>query len=163
MEPEEERMAPARSVMGAAAGWVALLAFIYAASPLFGVRVGGIAGFVGSLITGRTGPAAEWIGRFALLVVALIWGLGYAAVRRAFIGPEWARGLFYGLIVWLFSGVVLLPVMGALHPLAGTPGVERPGFFGVGFGGLAGVTLSLVSHAVFGLTLGLVSALRLRS
>lgn len=169
VDGEVDRLAPGapapagRALAGAVLGWLALVAFVYAASPFFGIRPGSIAGFLGSLVTGRTGPATEWVGRGVLLAVALAWGALYRFVRPSLPGPEWARGLVYGLGLWLVSGAVLLPVLGVLHPVAGAGGVERPGLLGFGFGGLPGVLMSILAHAVFGLVLGLFTAARLRA
>lgn len=147
-------------LLGGLVAWLAMVAFWYAVGPLVGIRLGGIASLTGSLLTGRpAGLATEWAGRALLLLVAAGWGLLYRAVRPALVGPEWSRGLVYGIGVWLLSGLVLLPLLDAIHPAA----PERAGPFGLGLAGLPGAALSLLGHALFGLTLGLYVGTRIHA
>lgn len=159
-----DRRLPASAYLTAGfLAWLGMVALWYALGPALGIRLGGIAGFTGSLLTGRPGLASEWVGRAVLLAVALGWGLLYRPVRELLVGPEWTRGMVYGLAIWLVTGLVLLPLLDAVHPLRGAPGVGTAGAFGLGFAGLPGAMVSLLGHGLFGLTLGLYVGSRARA
>lgn len=160
----ERQVGPGEALLAGVVAWLAMVAYWYAVGPSAGIRLGGISAYAGSLLTGRPGGfVTEWAGRALLLAVAAAWGLAYRGVRGALVGAEWARGLVYGVGVWLASGLVLFPLLDAVHPLAGAAGVGRAGLFGFGFAGPGGAVLSLAGHALFGLTLGLYVDARLRS
>lgn len=153
---------PGRFLAAAALAWLAMVAYWYAFGPMVGIAPGKVAGYTGSFLIGRPGMAAEWVGRAVLFAVALGWGWIYRSVRGMLVGPEWARGVIYGLAVWTVTAVLVLPALDALRPLAANPGVERAGAFGFGFAGLPGAMLSLAGHALFGLTLGVYVGARAR-
>ncbi len=118
---------------------VVTVTFFYAAAPVFGVRAGNYAPLLarGLGIEARATPALA-LGIVALLVVAVAWGLLYAAIRGSIPGPDWAVGLGFGLAVWLVGRYLLLPVIG----IPATTG---------------SVVLSLAENLVFGLVLGLLT------
>lgn len=142
--------------------WLALNAFVYAAAPLFGISIDLAGRFFGSLLFPRAGDALQlWAGRALFLGAAIGWSFLYRWARTVLAGPGWLRGLLFGTAIWFVSALVL-PLFGAVHPLSGSAfgpvvgqgSVAFPGFLGLGFDGGAGVALSLLSHQVFGVTLG---------
>jgi hypothetical protein len=77
---------------------------------------------------------------------AIIYPLGFAFFAAQLKAPWLVRGLFWGIIVWLLAGAVLMPILGF-------------GFFGSTAGGLRLATTSLVAHLAYGAVQGLVAAI----
>lgn len=150
----------AETLVAGVVAWLALNAFAYLAAPLFGLSFGEVGRFFGSLLLPGVSAAGQlWTGRALFLLAALVWAFVYRWARPSLSGPAWLRGFVFGSAIWVVSGL-LLPLLGAVHPLsgsftAGAGGGTFPGLFGLGFDGGAGVVLSLLSHQVFGVTVGL--------
>lgn len=137
-----------RVLTGGALAGIAMIAYVYAYAAIAGVPLGSVASFTGALMSG--GERAMWPGRIALAALALVWGALYAWARRWLPAAGWRTGLIYGLLVWLATTVVLLPILSTAMVGGG-----QPGLFGLGFGGLSALTLALTAHAVYGIVLGL--------
>lgn len=152
------RVALGDAVLPGVVAWLALNAFVYFVAPLFGLSVGLVGRFFGSLLFPSAGTVTQvWIGRALLLGAALGWSVLYRRTGMNVTGPGWLRGLVFGTGIWVASALVL-PLIGALHRVYGSvSGVPFPGLFGVGFDGGAGVVLAVLAHAVFGMTLGAVT------
>lgn len=67
------------------------------------------------------------------------------AVYPALSGPPVARGMTWGVTLWLLSQAIVMPVLGA-------------GFFSSQAGGVLAVTASLLAHLVYGASLGAVAS-----
>jgi len=75
-------------------------------------------------------------------VGGIAWALLYAAIfEQRLTGPDWHRGLVFGVVPWLFSLGVFMPLIGG-------------GFFGLALGaGPLPIVGNLVLHAVYGVVL----------
>lgn len=153
--------------MAGIVAWLTLNAFAYLAAPIFGLSFGPVAQFFGSLLLPNALISTQtWVGRAMFLAAALGWSLLYRRIGNNLPGTGWVQGLVFGIGIWIATAI-LLPLIGAVHPLSGLfgtiPGMSDPGLFGFGFAGSAGVTLSVVSHLVFGATLGVLVGSRVRT
>lgn len=126
---------------------------------------------IGGMVTDEPDRAKK-IGLLTHVVVmgAVVFGLGYAALFAAFGTAGWLSGVAIGAVHGLVVGVVFT-MMGAMHPRmqpaaafsGGTTWrhdgqhleIEEPGFFGVNYGGGTAVGV-VVLHALYGLVLGAV-------
>jgi uncharacterized membrane protein YagU involved in acid resistance len=70
-------------------------------------------------------------------------GVGFAIVGPYLAGPTWLRGVIFMAGVWLFAGLVLMPILGV----------------GLFFGGIKEAVAALNGHLVFGAILGLIARL----
>jgi membrane protein DedA with SNARE-associated domain len=139
----------ASAVMGTAVSWLlAGLALLGATSPeeaLLQVLGGGTLTFLGASGPVRV-PLSVLGGLVAtvpLLVASqLAWALVYAFLAEPRLrGPAAVRGLQFAVLPWLFSGLVLFPLLGF-------------GLFGFGLFGLGLFGLGLFGLGLFGLGLG---------
>lgn len=144
------RVSPAQAALAGGVAWLALNALVYAAAPLLGVSRGAVAPFFGALLlpTADAGAQAR-VGRVLLLAAAVVWGLLYARVEPGLPGRRLLRGLLFGALVWLGTALIL-PLLGALHPVATA---AQPGFLGLAWQGTRGVVLSILAHLAFGAAL----------
>lgn len=106
---------------------------------------------LGNLMTTGFDPLT-WIIGFAthLLIsgsIALLYGLGFMALRRS----NWAWGTAFGVLHWAVDGLLMgvAPAIFSLIPEL----VSEPGFFAVNFGTLT-VFANFVVHLFYGATVG---------
>ena len=103
--------------------------------------VGGLADLVG-LLGSRFG--AGWLlglPLYFLIGTLLLPWLYVATAYPMLFGAPWARGVVFGLGLWLLVEAVAMPLLGA-------------GVFHARLGGGVAVLLSLVGHVVYGATVG---------
>ena len=144
----------AQAVIGGIVATLVMGIFAYFVAPLLGLPKLDILGFHGTLFL-PAGAAAQWLGMGIVLVGAVIAALIHEAwFRNILPGSEWLRAVIWGLILWIFTGVVYLPLVGAVHPMVMAGQMPNPGFFGAGLRDLAPVAI-LANHLVWGLILGL--------
>jgi uncharacterized membrane protein YagU involved in acid resistance len=112
----------------------------------------------------KLGIMVHWI-----VMGAIVFGLGYAALFTAFGSASWLIGIGIGLVHGLVVGVVFMPMMPAVHPRmsdeptfggtvdvsAGSVRLAAPGVLGSKWGGMTPVGL-VMGHAVYGLVVALV-------
>jgi uncharacterized membrane protein YagU involved in acid resistance len=137
------------------AGFVATLVMtmmMYLA-PLLGMPKMDIAAMLGSMFAGAM-PAPMsgtwWLGMLIHFVNGtVIFPLVYVHVLYAFLpGPPWAKGLAWGLVLWLLAQAVVMPLMGM-------------GFFsGNAPQPMMSVLGSFLGHAVYGVLLGVLAGYR---
>jgi hypothetical protein len=91
------------------------------------------------------------------------WALVYAFyIHGRLPGPGWLQGLLsVGMGGFLISSLVVLPVLGWIHPLARAARIPAPGVFGLGFVSGRAVVGNLLGHCLYGLTLGILYRRRL--
>lgn len=128
---------PGLIFMGALLGTPAMTTLMYVLGPALGVNAD-IVAMLGEALGG-------W--RMGMLVHALngavIFPLAFAFLLYRYLpSPPVAKGITFGVLLWLTSQVVVLPIMGA-------------GFFSDHIGGLRAVVASLLGHVVYGWSLGL--------
>jgi len=81
------------------------------------------------------------VGYFAFFVLGVVMSVMYVTFFHDRLpGDSWRRGLFYAVILWLFTGVALAPLM-------------HMGFF---MGGMMMAMGTLVTYLFYGAVLGLI-------
>jgi len=86
--------------------------------------------------------------RVSLLTATLVYG--GALLLYAFTGA----GLVSMIVLWVvLAGLVMLPQLGWMHPLALSGEIARPGLFGIGLG-WGGPVSSILGHLIYGATMG---------
>ncbi len=119
-----------------------LITFVmYVVSPLMTGKRLDVAGMLGGLLGGNwmAGMIAHFvIGTVVLPAVYVLF------LYRWLSGTPVARGLTWGVALWLVAQTVVMPLMGG-------------GLFSMEAGGLMVALSSLLGHSVYGLTLGLLT------
>jgi hypothetical protein len=64
-------------------------------------------------------------------------------------------GILYAVVfvMMIVAGLIVMPITGAVHPLVKEGMIPNPGFFGLGFGPVAGI-FTFLGHVVYGWVLG---------
>ena len=135
-----------RVVRGIAAGLVAtaVVSLLMVAQAAIGVApalnpVDLLGGLIRRYAGVPAGPILGWT--LHLLVGALLWGGLFGRMGKRIPGRAyWARGLAFGLGVWVLAAVVFMPIAGA-------------GVLGLGLGPAA-VLVMLGLHLVYGAVIG---------
>ena len=131
-----------RAVLGGLAGTAVMTAMMYGVAPMMGLKMD-IATMLGSML------GDSWAAGMMMHVLngAVIFPAvyGYVAYERLPGSPA-MRGLAWGMVLWLVAQLVVLPMMGA-------------GIFSSAAGGMTAAVVSLVGHAMYGVTLGIVASL----
>lgn len=142
-----------RALIGGLLGTVALTVLIYMA-PLMGFPPMDLATMLGTMFISN--PSAAFLpGLVMHFMIGLILALGYAFVfARLLPGQPWVRGALYGVIPWLLAMVVVMPMMGLVHPLVRAGMMPAPGFFLAGVGTVMAPLGSLIGHLVYGAVVG---------
>jgi hypothetical protein len=67
-------------------------------------------------------------------------------------------GILYGVFfaMTIVAGLIVMPITGVTHPLVQAGVIPDPGFFGLGFGPIAGI-FNLLGHVIYGAVLGYMS------
>ncbi len=126
-----------RTVLGGFAGTVVMTLMMYFVSPMMGVKMD-IAASLGGMLGG------SWILGMMMHFVngTIIFPLIYAFLLfRLLPGSPLARGVSWGVILWILAQVMVMPMMGG-------------GFFSSKMGGMMAVMGSLMGHVVYGGLLG---------
>ncbi len=97
---------------------------------------------------------AFWLGMMIHLMMGVI---VFPEIYHLAIQPEsgsgTGRGILLGLILWAASNMMVMPMMGAVHPLVKSGMMPAPGFLMLKFGAMAPVG-SLIGHGIYGALLG---------
>jgi len=115
----------------------AMTVLMYMLAPVFGINTG-IVAMLGEVLGGWKMGMLVHILNGAVIFPAIFSLLFY----RILPGPPIVKGIGFGLVLWLTSQAVVMPIMGA-------------GFFSTHIGGLGAVIASLLGHVVYGSVLGL--------
>ncbi|MDP1569344.1 MAG: hypothetical protein Q8L86_05015 [Vicinamibacterales bacterium] len=131
---------PGRSIVGGLVGTAMMTAVMYLVAPLMGLNMD-IAEMIGSMLGG------SWAAGMAMHFVngTLIFPLVYAYGLYAWLpgGPA-VKGMAWGVVLWLVSQAVVMPMMGG-------------GFFSMAMGGMMAVMGSLMGHLLYGALLGAIA------
>ena len=124
------------AIVGGLVGTPAMSAAVCALAPLIGVKTD-IVDVLATMLGGWT------LGMIVHVINgAIIFPLAYAILfYRHVPGTPPARGVAFGLVLWLASQLIVLPALGL-------------GLFSAQMGGLKGAGASLVGHLMYGLLLG---------
>ena len=136
---EEKRKMKANFSMvlcGALIGTPAMSVAMYMAAPLVGVKVD-IVTMLGEMLGWRMGMLIHILN--GVIIFPAIFAF---LLYRLLPGSPVAKGMAFGIALWLTSQLVVMPIMGA-------------GLFSSHAGGMSAVAASLVGHVVYGGFLGL--------
>ncbi len=126
-----------KTILGGLAGTLVMTLMMYFVSPMMGVKMD-IAASLGTMLGGSwsLGMMMHFING------TVIFPLIYAFLLfRLLPGGPMAKGLVWGVILWILAQVMVMPMMGA-------------GFFSSKMGGMMAVMSSLLGHLVYGALLG---------
>jgi uncharacterized membrane protein YagU involved in acid resistance len=128
---------PIMTVVAGLLATPAMTVLIYVLAPILGVRMDVVA-MLGEILGGwKMGMLVH------ILNDAIIFPLVYTFLLYRFLpGRPAAKGVSFGVLLWLTSQVVVMPLMGA-------------GFFSSQIGGMKATALMLLGHIVYGGFLGL--------
>jgi uncharacterized membrane protein YagU involved in acid resistance len=132
---------PGLVFMGAMLGTPAMTTLMCVLTPAFGVNAD-IATLLGEVLGGwRMGMLVHTLNGAVIFPMAFVFLL-----YRLLPGSPIAKGITFGVLLWLTSQLVVMPIMGA-------------GFFSAHIGGLKAAVASLSGHVVYGWSLGLFPAI----
>jgi hypothetical protein len=149
------------------AGWAlfgliatALLTAVMIAAQLVGWTRLDLPLLLGTIVTGDP-DRARVVGFFMHLAIGEAFALGYAATFALLGTATWWLGALLGLVHVAVALTILVPLLPGVHPRmasarAGplsTAVLEPPGLLGANYGGQTAV-VAIVSHLVYGITLG---------
>lgn len=137
------------------AGFVAtaaMTALMYMA-PLMGMPKMDIGTMLGTMFLASPAPAF-WLGLMIHLMMGTvlfpaIYGFALQPSRSSGTG----RGAAFGLVLWAAANLMVMPMMGAIHPMVKSGMMPAPGFLMLNLGVMAPVG-SLMGHLVYGALLG---------
>jgi len=130
-----------KTIAGGAVGTALMTAMIYFLAP----RMLGHPMDIAALLGGMLGN--NWaLGMSAHLIAGImIFPLAYALIAYRFLpGPPVARGVLWGLVLWVIAESIVMPVLGA-------------GFFHAGAGGIKAAMAGLIAHLLYGGSLGAIA------
>jgi len=107
---------------------------------------------LGSLVTSTLGFGPWFLGLGIHFMIGAGFGMVYAALMETFNKSGWRAGLAIACVHVLAAGLIL-PLIGAAHPLVRTGLLPSPGPFASGMGGAA-VVLFVLLHLLYGVIVG---------
>jgi len=123
--------------VGGLMGTPAMTALMYVLAPFFGVNTD-IVTMLGEVLGGwRMGMLVHILNGAVIFPVVFVFLL-----YRFLPGSPFSKGITFGVLLWLTSQLVVMPIMGV-------------GFFSAHIGGLRAAAASLLGHVVYGWSLGL--------
>jgi uncharacterized membrane protein YagU involved in acid resistance len=124
-------------VLGGLVGTPAMTALTGVLAPVLGVNPDIVAMLGGMLGSWKIGMLVHFLNG------AVIFPVAFAFLFSRFLpGPLVAKGIAFGVLLWLTSQLVVMPMMGA-------------GFFSAHIGGMNAVAASLLGHVLYGSSLGI--------
>jgi uncharacterized membrane protein YagU involved in acid resistance len=130
-----------RAIGGGVAGTAVFTAMIYFIAPTMLGHPMDIAAMLSTILgnSWTLGMIAHW------MTGVIIFPLIYAFVAYSLLpGPPVARGILWGLILWLAAEAVMMPILGV-------------GFFHAAAGGIKAAIAGLIGHILYGASLGAVA------
>ena len=145
-----------------AAGFVGTLAMT---AVMMAGRAGGMTSMdlpltIGGLLSGDEGKARR-LGMVihVLMMGTVVFGVIYGLLFAAFDSDTALTGLLIGVVDGLIFGLMVLPMMPAIHPrmkaTAGGFQLDPPGVLGIAYGKATALGI-VMSHAVYGLVVAIV-------
>jgi len=136
-EEQRVRPNPSMALVGGLMGTPAMTALIFVLAPMIGMKM--------DIVEILAEPFGGW--RMGMLVHilngAIIFPLVFVfLLYRLLPGPPATKGVAFGVVLWLLSQLIVMPIMGA-------------GLFSAHVGGIRAVVTLLFGHVVYGWLLGL--------
>jgi uncharacterized membrane protein YagU involved in acid resistance len=141
-----------RSVFAGFLATVAMTALMYMA-PLMGLPKMDIATMLGTMFSTNP-PVAFAIGiamHFMLGSVLLAIPYFYL-IEIKFRSTPWLGGAIWGVLLWGVANLMVMPMMGFVHPLVRAGAMPAPGLLMLQLGALAPIG-SLMGHLLYGIVL----------
>ncbi len=138
------RLNPGLAIVGGLVGTPIMTVLIYVLAPVLGVKMDLVEMLAETLGGWRMGMLVHIFN--GAIIFPLLFGFVF---YRLLPGPAQIKGLSFGILLWLASQLIAMPLMGA-------------GFFSVHVGGIKTVAVLLVGHLAYGGLLGLFPALACR-
>ncbi len=134
------------------AATVLMTALMYMA-PLMGMPKMDIATMLGTMFLASPAPAF-WLGMIIhLMMGTVLFPAIYHFLFQSVSGSGSGRGLLFGLLLWATANLMVMPMMGAIHPMVKNGMMLTPGFLMLNLGVMAPIG-SLIGHLLYGLVLG---------
>jgi hypothetical protein len=147
--------------LGAVAAVVAWVGWL-TISPALGLPILGTAAMINRAFFGIIPEAGHepnfWLG-WVLLIAALVGAIAvfFILERQRLVRASIRTGVIYGAAMWLLTGLVVMPLLGAIEPgpvvLGSLPDVMHATVMMYSLGPLASVS-ALIAWALFGAILG---------
>ncbi len=122
-------------------------------APIMGMPKMDIATMLGTMFLSSLGPAL-WLGMMIHLMTGTVL---FPAIYRLTLQPRSGSGtgpgVLFGLFLWAVANLMVMPMMGAIHPMVKSGMMPAPGFLMLHLGVMAPVG-SLIGHLVYGVLLG---------
>ena len=125
------------ALIGGLVGTAVMTLMLYMVAPLMGVRMD-IAGSLGQMLGGSWALGLVMHFLNGSVIFSLIYAL---LLYRALPGGPVAKGIAWGVALWLIAQLMVVPMMGG-------------GIFSSKMGGMMAAVGSLVNHVIYGALLG---------
>lgn len=109
--------------------------------------------FLGSMVTSTLGFGPWALGLGIHLVIGAGFGVVYAALMETFERSGFRTGMLIGAGHAVLAGMIL-PLLGAAHPLVRAGGLPAPGPFATGMGDGTAAMLFVLVHLLYGAIVG---------
>jgi len=126
-----------RAILGGLAGTTVLTLLMYVGAPMMGIPKMDIAAMLGSMLGGWTMGMLMHVVNGVILFPLIYSFFLFSKLRNSPV----SRGILWGVALWLVSGLMVMPLMGA-------------GLFGAAHGGVMAAVASLMGHVIHGALLG---------
>jgi uncharacterized membrane protein YagU involved in acid resistance len=137
------------------AGFVAtsaMTALMYLA-PMMGMPKMDIATMLGTMFVASPAAALS----LGMLIHLMMGSVVFPVIYHSTLQPETrtgtVRGLEFGLALWAVANLMVMPMMGAIHPMVKSGMMTAPGFLMLHLGAMAPVG-SFIGHLLYGALLG---------
>lgn len=129
-----------------------MTAMMYA-GPMMGMPKMDVATMLGTMFTHNM-KTAFWVGMMAHLMMGIVlFPFVYAKLLQPSSGNGAVRGIMMGVILFLLTNLVVMPMMGMIHPMVKSGMMPAPGLLMLHMGTMAPLG-SLLGHLVYGALLG---------
>lgn len=131
-----------KAILGGLVGTILITLMMYFVAPMMTGQRMDIAAMLGSMLGNSwvMGMMMHFLNGTIIFPLIFIY-----ALYRFLPGQPWLKGISWGVILWFLAQVMVMPMMGG-------------GFFSSQMGGIMAAIGSLMGHAVYGATLGAITA-----
>ncbi len=134
------------------AATAAMTVLMYVA-PMMGMPKMDIATMLGTMFLASPGPAF-WLGMIIhLMMGTVLFPAVYRIALQPGTGGGTGKGVLFGLLLWAAANFMVMPMMGAIHPMVKNGMMPAPGFLMLNLGIMAPIG-SLIGHLLYGVVLG---------
>lgn len=139
-----------RKLFAAGSAAIVLMTALMYMAPLMGMPQMDIATMVGTMFLASPGPAF-WLGMIIhLMMGTVLFPVIYHFLFQPGSGNGSGRGLLFGLLLWATANLMVMPLMGAIHPMVKNGMMPAPGFLMLNLGAMAPVGSLIVNDRLGG-------------